>query len=95
MPPVRDLPERRKAQDKMFTTIRHIEERAKAQHKPAVLLGEDFYIVHNGRNFKVYRKGFGVELTDKFVRVITMFTPEAFVQGFAGNSQSTIRTSQS
>ncbi len=80
--PERRLRERRAAQDKMYAMIHRIEDEAKQTQKLRVIAGENFYIAHNTKHFVVYRKGHGICKTDKFVHVVTMFTPEAFVEGF-------------
>ena len=83
--PVREISERREKIQKMYDMLHSISEHYDSR---GLILGEGFFIKHEPEYYQVYRKGFDnnePQRVKDITRVMTLFTPEMFVDGIPTN----------
>jgi hypothetical protein len=80
--PVRQVRERREAFDKMLNMITRVQQYAtKNPGKKGLLVGDGYYILHNGEYFTVVKRGAEKVFEKSLMRVVTLFDPLQFVSG--------------
>lgn len=79
--PVRQIRQRREALDNMVAMLQRVADHACSSGKPNAIIGEDYYVKHNGEYYEVWVRGGNTVLVSNMMQVVTLFDPEKFMSG--------------